>query len=497
MAKQTIGIGSSANDGTGDTLRDGAVKLNANFDELYQKLGNNSDLQIDIGVGLTDDQVLKWNATNTAFEGGNYDKLTSDLDVNGNYIVTASGGDVIVKPDTTGDIKLWAGNSGQAYVVCDGADGYLKWNAPYTDEASLPDASTYHGMFAHVHGTGKGYFSHGGAWVKLIDVGDGITSLTDVDTTVGGGPSDGQVLKWNASNTAWEPANDETTSGGGGGTTQNLFETVTADSGTTTATAPNDTLNIVGGTNISTSLSGDTVTVNMTGTLGDPDQNLFSTIGSDSGNKTAASTTATINIIGGTGVSTAISGDNLTITNDSPNVVQNVLQTAAGDTGSYTAAASDSTLTFAGGTNISTVVVGSTVTINNTAAALPAISEGQSVVGTGSNTFGAYISPVLGYSAANSGASSWRLTGPGVDNTTDNPTIYLYRGFTYRFKNTATTNHPFEIRVGSGGAAVTDGISGSITDVLVYTVPMTVAAGTTYVYQCTLHGAMVGNLVIV
>ena len=38
MAKQTIGIGSSANDGTGDTLRDGAVKLNANFDEIYQKL---------------------------------------------------------------------------------------------------------------------------------------------------------------------------------------------------------------------------------------------------------------------------------------------------------------------------------------------------------------------------------------------------------------------------------------------------------------------------
>ena len=45
MAKQTIGIGSSANDGTGDTLRDGAVKLNANFDELYQKLGNNSDVE--------------------------------------------------------------------------------------------------------------------------------------------------------------------------------------------------------------------------------------------------------------------------------------------------------------------------------------------------------------------------------------------------------------------------------------------------------------------
>ena len=48
------------------------------------------------------------------------------------------------------------------------ADKILYSNV-YMDEASLPDASTYHGMFAHVHGTGKGYFSHSGAWHKLLD----------------------------------------------------------------------------------------------------------------------------------------------------------------------------------------------------------------------------------------------------------------------------------------------------------------------------------------
>lgn len=36
MAKQTINIGSSANDATGDTLRSGAIKINSNFTELYQ-----------------------------------------------------------------------------------------------------------------------------------------------------------------------------------------------------------------------------------------------------------------------------------------------------------------------------------------------------------------------------------------------------------------------------------------------------------------------------
>ena len=39
----------------------------------------------------------------------------------------------------------------------------------YSAEGDLPSASTYHGMFAHVHATGKGYFAHGGAWRKLLD----------------------------------------------------------------------------------------------------------------------------------------------------------------------------------------------------------------------------------------------------------------------------------------------------------------------------------------
>ena len=44
MAKQTVGLGSSANDGTGDTLRSGGTKLNANFDEIYAEFGDGSSL---------------------------------------------------------------------------------------------------------------------------------------------------------------------------------------------------------------------------------------------------------------------------------------------------------------------------------------------------------------------------------------------------------------------------------------------------------------------
>ena len=62
-------------------------------------------------------------------------------------------------------------------------------------------------------------------------------------------------------------AGNDATATGGGGTTQNLFETFTGDTGSTTASAANDTFNIVGGTNISTALVGDTLTITMTGAM--------------------------------------------------------------------------------------------------------------------------------------------------------------------------------------------------------------------------------------
>lgn len=40
MAKQLINLGIEANDGTGDSLRTGAFKINQNFDELYAAIGN-------------------------------------------------------------------------------------------------------------------------------------------------------------------------------------------------------------------------------------------------------------------------------------------------------------------------------------------------------------------------------------------------------------------------------------------------------------------------
>ena len=42
MARQAISTGTAANDGTGDNLRDGGVKINANFSELYTDIGGDA-----------------------------------------------------------------------------------------------------------------------------------------------------------------------------------------------------------------------------------------------------------------------------------------------------------------------------------------------------------------------------------------------------------------------------------------------------------------------
>ena len=83
-------------------------------------------------------------------------------------------GDLNVTGDLgfTGDLAV----TGNATVT-----GSILYQNVFATEGDLPNASTYHGMFAHVHASGKGYFSHGGSWHKLLDE----TTSTTTDLTEG------------------------------------------------------------------------------------------------------------------------------------------------------------------------------------------------------------------------------------------------------------------------------------------------------------------------
>ena len=92
MARQNIGIGSAANDGTGDTLRTAGDKINDNFVELYLKLGGDSDAlasQLEFGVG------------SVIFEGSTADSFETTLTV-----VDPTADRTVTIPDEGGTVVL-------------------------------------------------------------------------------------------------------------------------------------------------------------------------------------------------------------------------------------------------------------------------------------------------------------------------------------------------------------------------------------------------------
>ena len=108
MAKQAVNTGVLPNDGQGDNLRSGAVKINNNFTELYTALGDGSNL--------------------TTVNNGVF-------------------------------------NSAPALST-----GSNKITFKYTAFSDLPSATTYDGMLGKVTNDSSVYYANNNAWVKLLDV---------------------------------------------------------------------------------------------------------------------------------------------------------------------------------------------------------------------------------------------------------------------------------------------------------------------------------------
>ena len=64
MSKQLINAGQSSNDGTGDTLRQGALKVNANFNEIYNSIGNGVNLNAPNTTGFALTAGISTNSLN-------------------------------------------------------------------------------------------------------------------------------------------------------------------------------------------------------------------------------------------------------------------------------------------------------------------------------------------------------------------------------------------------------------------------------------------------
>ena len=186
----------------------------------------------------------------------------------------------------------------------------------------------------------------------------------------------------------------------------------------------------------------------------------------------------------------------------------NLFATIAGDTGSTTANSQTDTLTVTGGTNITTSITGDELTIDfsgnltTTFAALTdtdttGLVQGDSLFYNGTNWIPTR-SPITWWEVNATGANDYTIAGPGFASATVDPDLYVMRGMTYAFDNTVQAGaHPFRIQSSQGlsGTPYTDGQTGSGTAVLYFTVPMD--APTNLYYQCTLHAAMQGNIIVV
>ena len=107
MAKQTLGIGSTANDGTGTVLRDGGDLINDNFNEIYSKLGDGSALY----------SLTFPNATDTLVARNTSETLTNKTIAIGSNTISGtslsiSGDDSTAVNLTLGQDIKFAGGSG-------------------------------------------------------------------------------------------------------------------------------------------------------------------------------------------------------------------------------------------------------------------------------------------------------------------------------------------------------------------------------------------------
>ena len=154
MAKLTIARGTNPNDGTGDNLRDGANKINLNFDEIYTAIGDGTT--VDGTWKLQDDssteaiisangevlRILGGTAVTTAISGND---LTINLDTSS--VVTASGTTTLTNKSIALGSNTVTGTTAQFNTaLTDGSFATLAGSEALTNKTIVAGSNTISGI---------------------------------------------------------------------------------------------------------------------------------------------------------------------------------------------------------------------------------------------------------------------------------------------------------------------------------------------------------------
>jgi hypothetical protein len=177
MAKLGIFTGTSANDTTGDTLAQGAVKINSNFSEIYTALGDGTNITNSLSsitvAGLstfTNGPILVGSGIQTG---------TSKLQVSGDTFITGFVGIGTTNPQTTLDVN--GGGNFTGIVSALSFSGNSS-SASYATTAGISTYATNAGTSTSVIG-GIGSISQ----LRVT----GISTFTNGPVLIGGGTSTG------------------------------------------------------------------------------------------------------------------------------------------------------------------------------------------------------------------------------------------------------------------------------------------------------------------
>ena len=327
MAKQTINIGSTANDGTGSTLRVGGDIINDNFNEIYTAFGDGSTLTsgfvsatgtvtltnktVDLGDNTLTGSLAEFN---TALQGDSFVSLTGSETLTNKTLTTPTIAEIDATGDFTidavGDIKLDAGG-GEVEIFDDGTSigKFANSSSNFQLSSMVQDkdfiirgndgGSFITALTLDMSEAGAATFSGAVTVTGNLTVNGTTTTVNSTNTTL-----DDNLLELNSGATS--NANDTGIIMERGSTGDNAIIAWDESEdkfivGTTTATA-SDTgnLSITTGTlvgNIEGNLTG-----NVTGNLvGNVTGNVSGTSGSTTGNAATATALATGRTVGMTG----------------------------------------------------------------------------------------------------------------------------------------------------------------------------------------------------
>ena len=371
MPKLDINVGQNANDGTGDDLRTAMQKINTNFTELYGTTAEANDLIEDISPQL----------------GGN-------LDLAGHNIFTSiTNSDINIVPNGTGSLIV------DTITI---HDNTIKTNA---SNANLELSA---------NGSGTVVLN------KLtIATGPIITAILDEDTM--------------SSNSATALATQQSIKAYVDGIVGSM--TFVGDDSTGTLVSTGETFQIVGTAGITTAVSGDTLTITGPTILDEDTMSSNSAtalatqqsikayvdgivgsmtfVGDDSTLGVTLSSGETFKIAGATGITTAVSGDTLTITG--PNLTSYITASSAdalsNKTGNISQWTNDANYIASGG-NVSTLTNDtnyiSDITLN--------ISADDSATITVSNNGGLVFSGGTGITTSTTSGGSVTISRDSISN---------------------------------------------------------------------------------